>query len=521
MKKRISMLFILWIVLLMVGCGKHEHEWESEWTIDKEATCTESGSKSHHCSGCDETTDVTEIDALGHSYGDWIVTVEATEKTTGKKEKKCQNCNQVESEVIPVLEHKHTYNSEWEYDSEVHYHSSTCEHELISDKGEHKFVEEILDRSKKYSCSVCGYSYSISTRINKSSKWAEAINNLKNYTLYVNDNSYIKYTGDCLEYKTKYKISVGSIAYEELVKIVYAKENDLYSCYIYDKYQGRWLKDIFYEDELGLEESILNIVSDGYKDATFNKKTQSYEVSVEVDELIYNFTLSFEDGEIVSGQIECVYNETIKETYIIQNIGTTEIEIPEYTPTSQDIWENAFNDRHMRNFTMKLTLPEGIYNYKSTYVDGDHIVQIEGNNITLFYVKTKEGKYFGYQKNNDIWELREITDEEEINELEYWSLSYIRFCPDFGAYFDEFIYNENTGLYIFSGIEGSDEITTNAPGVYYYAKYNLVLVEIKDGKLLRVEAQISNQTLNKVCAVAFSDYDTTVIELPKDYKVVN
>lgn len=42
------------------------HNYSTEFTIDKEATCTEAGSKSKHCSRCDSVTDVTTIPALDH-----------------------------------------------------------------------------------------------------------------------------------------------------------------------------------------------------------------------------------------------------------------------------------------------------------------------------------------------------------------------------------------------------------------------------------------------------------------------
>ena len=37
------------------------HDFAAEFTVDKEATCTEEGSKSKHCSRCDEVTEVTPI----------------------------------------------------------------------------------------------------------------------------------------------------------------------------------------------------------------------------------------------------------------------------------------------------------------------------------------------------------------------------------------------------------------------------------------------------------------------------
>lgn len=41
------------------------HDFSEEWTIDKEATETEAGSKSHHCSRCGARKDVTVIPATG------------------------------------------------------------------------------------------------------------------------------------------------------------------------------------------------------------------------------------------------------------------------------------------------------------------------------------------------------------------------------------------------------------------------------------------------------------------------
>ncbi|MBQ8029114.1 MAG: fibronectin type III domain-containing protein, partial [Clostridia bacterium] len=46
---------------------KHVHEWESDYTVDVEPTCTKKGSKSIHCKTCEETKSVTEIPASNHA----------------------------------------------------------------------------------------------------------------------------------------------------------------------------------------------------------------------------------------------------------------------------------------------------------------------------------------------------------------------------------------------------------------------------------------------------------------------
>ena len=46
----------------------HGHTYSHEWTIDVVPTCTENGSKSHHCTACGDKTNLTTILALGHSF---------------------------------------------------------------------------------------------------------------------------------------------------------------------------------------------------------------------------------------------------------------------------------------------------------------------------------------------------------------------------------------------------------------------------------------------------------------------
>ena len=75
-----------------------------DWIIDKEANCTENGSKSHRCEKCGETADVTEIPAKGHTFGEWTITAEATYFNAGEMTRKCSVCDEIETQVIAKLE---------------------------------------------------------------------------------------------------------------------------------------------------------------------------------------------------------------------------------------------------------------------------------------------------------------------------------------------------------------------------------------------------------------------------------
>lgn len=79
-----------------------EHTYSTDWTVDKEPTCTEDGEKSHHCTDVgyeDLKKDVTKVDKLGHDLDDGTY-YEPTFDRNGYTEKKCKRDGCDYSEVI-------------------------------------------------------------------------------------------------------------------------------------------------------------------------------------------------------------------------------------------------------------------------------------------------------------------------------------------------------------------------------------------------------------------------------------
>ena len=72
----------------------------------KEATCAQEGlTEGKKCSACGEVLVAQEsIPAKEHQYGDWTVVKEATTTEAGSKEKVCSGCGDKVTEEIPVLE---------------------------------------------------------------------------------------------------------------------------------------------------------------------------------------------------------------------------------------------------------------------------------------------------------------------------------------------------------------------------------------------------------------------------------
>ncbi len=78
------------------------HCYTFEYTIDKEATCSAEGSKSHHCirEGCTSRIDVTAIPKRSHSFGALKTSQKATLTENGKKVRICQGCGFEKAEYI-------------------------------------------------------------------------------------------------------------------------------------------------------------------------------------------------------------------------------------------------------------------------------------------------------------------------------------------------------------------------------------------------------------------------------------
>lgn len=78
---------------------RHYHQWESSYTIDIKATCTQNGVKSIHCKTCNAVKNKTTISKTGHSYS-IKVTKAATPSADGKKTGTCKVCGKKASATI-------------------------------------------------------------------------------------------------------------------------------------------------------------------------------------------------------------------------------------------------------------------------------------------------------------------------------------------------------------------------------------------------------------------------------------
>ena len=132
------------------------HDWASDFTIDKSATCTENGSKSKHCTrpGCDEKTEITSIAAQGHQEA-W----KAVGNNDGKCEKYCKKCNEI---LDYPVDHELIY-AVSDTDPQKHTRKcARCNANLLLE--DHEYGELVVDKastcteagSKSKHCGKCG-----------------------------------------------------------------------------------------------------------------------------------------------------------------------------------------------------------------------------------------------------------------------------------------------------------------------------------------------------------------------------
>ena len=82
------------------------HDFSDEWTTLKDPTCTEEGEQAHVCERCGATTDNMTLFALGHSFADeWITEKEATCTESGIEYELCSVCGERQERDIEPLGH--------------------------------------------------------------------------------------------------------------------------------------------------------------------------------------------------------------------------------------------------------------------------------------------------------------------------------------------------------------------------------------------------------------------------------
>ena len=165
--------------------GNHTFD---DWTITKEPTTTETGSRERTCSTCNykdrETLPVhkhshnnkwekddaqhwrlcscgEKFDIADHSFDNWTITKEPTTTETGSRERTCSTCNYKDREILPV--HKHSHNNKWEKDDAQHWRLCSCGEKF--DIADHSFDNWTITKeptttetgSRERTCSICKY----------------------------------------------------------------------------------------------------------------------------------------------------------------------------------------------------------------------------------------------------------------------------------------------------------------------------------------------------------------------------
>lgn len=140
-----------------------EHFYSDEWI------CDETGKTHYHeCIFCGERIDESEHDTSGewqmsdtqhwkvcpncgisipaadHTFGPWTISKEPTTLEDGLKTATCTECGYAITEVIPKLEHVHSFGKDWNSDDTSHWHACACGETI--DRNKHTTSDWIVDK---------------------------------------------------------------------------------------------------------------------------------------------------------------------------------------------------------------------------------------------------------------------------------------------------------------------------------------------------------------------------------------
>lgn len=149
------------------------HSWNDGYTVDREATCTESGSKSIHCRECNAVKSAKMIEPKGHNFSKWETVTAPTCTESGSSQRTCKECGYKESRNLNADGHdwEDTYSTDKEpqctVDGSRSIHCKSCgavkDSQVIPATGHHydngivtKEATQQAAGEKTYTCRDCG-----------------------------------------------------------------------------------------------------------------------------------------------------------------------------------------------------------------------------------------------------------------------------------------------------------------------------------------------------------------------------
>lgn len=130
------------------------HDW-GEWEYTTPATCTTAGEQTRTCSRCGET-ETQAIAALGHNWGEWEDVTPATCLTAGEQQRTCSRCNETETQTVAALGHN------WgeAVSNNDGTHTYTCSRCSETETENCTFDQHVEGGVVTNTCTECGYSVS-------------------------------------------------------------------------------------------------------------------------------------------------------------------------------------------------------------------------------------------------------------------------------------------------------------------------------------------------------------------------
>ena len=135
----------------------HVHVF-GEWSVTKEATCTENGERERVCACGDKETQ--GVDRIPHTFGEWSIIKEATCTVKGEQERSC-SCGEKEKQSVDMSEHIEVIDKAvaptcTKAGLTEGKHCSVC-NKIIAKQEEVPIIAHTYDDKYDENCNACGF----------------------------------------------------------------------------------------------------------------------------------------------------------------------------------------------------------------------------------------------------------------------------------------------------------------------------------------------------------------------------
>lgn len=445
MGKNVKIIFIFMIIIVLISCSPHTHEYTVKYdekqhykecicgyVIDQNnhilkeeivqaCSCTEKGIKVFECSECDYKKEV-QIEMLDHDCVETIVK-EPSCIEEGLMVRKCNNCNYYEEEIIEKIDHNYLLKHNEKY------HYRECECGEIIDLCEHNYEwivdvdsTDLLVGYKHQECNECKFIINELTEIEIKCSYDQIndddiINSIIHTKLNYSSNYWFMgcdytYLWDGVSSKIKEALLQNEIdkedysrGYTYLVEY-FETNNDYYLVYmekpfiqenynVIDEIANKGIVPHFYETYLISQSNEFKKIDGKYLLLLSQNDYLNYNVKVFKTDNLENVKLYLDNYQLVL----CAESKNV---LVKENVSNNEKIDLEKLMFKRKLIEIGDNDYYLSDYTYEFNndlemIDEDVFDYVGETLEYHHGAKFIDNKYYSFPIDNNSAFYFGFE----------------------------------------------------------------------------------------------------------------------------